>query len=81
MDMISDLRADGDRCKHCGCLLHRHYGGKRIRRVLTDYDGSLVIGTWVDIRCRQCRGITSVFYQADMLPEPTTRQGRFAAAA
>ena len=79
--MISELRADGALCRNCGRLLHKHIASKRTRRVLTDYDGGLVIGTWIDIRCRQCRGITSVFYQADMLPQPTTRRRRFASVA
>lgn len=79
--MISDLRTDGNRCKRCGYLLHRHYGSKRRRCTLREWDGGLVIATFVDIRCQFCGGLTSIFYQADMLPPPSPRRGRFAAVA
>ena len=66
--MISDIAADNDRCRYCGRPLHRHFGGKRTRRTLREWDGGLVIGTWVDIRCSRCGDVTTIWYQADMLP-------------
>ena len=78
----SDLEADGDKCQHCGRLLHKHYDGKRTRELLHEWDGDIVYATMVDVTCGWCGAVTSIFYQADMLPAvSTTRPGRWAWAA
>ena len=81
--MISDLRADGDLCRNCGCLLHKHYGGKRRRRVLREWDNDAIIATLVDIRCGHCNKVNTIFYMADGISAVSTprRKGRFASVA
>ena len=82
MGIISDLSADGDRCKHCGRLLHKHYGGKHTRRLLREWDGDIVFAMIVDITCGWCGAVNEIFYQADMLsPVSAPRPGRWAWAA
>ena len=81
--MISDIAADSDRCQHCGRLLHKHFGGKHTRELLRLWDDDVVFATIVDITCAWCGAVTSIFYQADMLPAVSTtpRLGRFGWAA
>lgn len=78
----SDLEIDNDRCPNCGELLHKHYGGHELYPTLRMYDGDIVYATMVDVTCRNCGVISTIFYQADMLPPvSTTRRGRFGWAA
>lgn len=80
--MISDLEADKDTCAHCGRLLHENFGGKRERELLRLWDDDVVFATMVDIRCGYCGEISTIFYQADMLPPVSApRPGRWAWAA
>jgi ribosomal protein S27E len=82
MGSVSDIAADGDRCQHCGLLLHKHYGGKRTRELLREWDGDIVFATLVDITCGWCGAVNEIFYQADMLPTVSApRPGRWAWAA
>lgn len=76
----SDLEADGDKCKHCGRLLHKHFGGKRTRELLRLWDDDVVFATMVDITCGYCGAVNEIFYIADMLPtiSTTPTPGRFA---
>jgi ribosomal protein S27E len=76
----SDLSFDETQCKNCGRLLYRHYGGKHTRRSLREWDGDVVFATMADVRCAYCGEISTIFYQADMLPSitTTTRRKRFA---
>ena len=79
MGILSDIAADGDRCQHCGRLLHKHYGGKRTRELLREYDGDIVAATLIEIRCANCGVVNEIFWEADMLPPVSTpRRGRFA---
>jgi len=83
MGIVSDIAADGDRCQHCGRLLHEYFGSKRTRETLRLWDDDVVFATMVDVTCAWCGAVNEIFYQADMLPalsmEP--RRGRFAWAA
>ena len=82
MGIISDIAADGDRCQHCGRLLHKYYGGKHTRELLREYDGDMVFATMVDIRCANCGVVNEIFWAADMLPPVSTpRRRRWAWAA
>jgi ribosomal protein S27E len=68
MGIHTELKNDRDQCRHCGRVLHRHFGGKRTREVLREHEGDVVIATMVDVTCAACRGVTSIFYMADLLP-------------
>lgn len=80
MSIQSELKVDRDRCQRCRRPLHNHYGGKRTRRGLRLYDGDVVYAITVDVTCAACGAVTSIFYQADMLPavKSKTRRNRFA---
>jgi hypothetical protein len=76
MGLIAELKADGDKCRYCGRILYEHFGGKRTRRFLREYEGELCVATIVDLECAFCGGITSLFYMVDLLPQfPSQREG------
>lgn len=78
----SDLESGGDRCKHCGRLLHEHYGGKHTRERLREWDDDVVFATMVDVTCGWCGAVNEIFYSADLLPSVSApRRGRFGWAA
>lgn len=82
MGIPSDIAADNDRCKNCGRLLYKHYGGKRTRELLRLWDGDIVFALMVDVTCAWCGAVNEIFYVADMLPTISApRRGRFAWAA
>ena len=62
MGVISELSIDRDRCYHCHCVLHEHYGGQRTREVLKELDGSLCIAIVVDVTCAACGGVTDITF-------------------
>lgn len=69
MGIRSEIKADSDRCKHCGRLLHEHYNGKHTRQTLREYDDDVWMATMVDVRCGYCGKITPIFYIADAFPQ------------
>jgi ribosomal protein S27E len=69
MGIRTEIKADADKCKHCGRLLHQYYAGKRVRQALREWDDDIWIATMVDVRCAYCGGMTSIFYIADALPQ------------
>jgi hypothetical protein len=82
MGIMSDIEADGDRCRRCGRELYRHFAGKHTRRLLRERDGDIVYATIVNIRCAHCGVVNEIFWAADMLPAVSApRRGRFAWAA
>ncbi len=68
MGLVSEIQVDRDRCSHCGQELYQHFGGKRTREVLREYDGVLCIAFVVDVVCAVCLKVTSIDYMAEMLP-------------
>ena len=66
MGIYSELEFDGTRCKNCGRLLHKHYGGKHTRRTYREWDGELVLATMMDVLCANCGGVNEIFWVADM---------------
>jgi phage FluMu protein Com len=73
----SDLEFDGDRCNHCGRLLHKHYGGHELYPTLRFYDGDIVFALMVDIRCGYCGVVNEIFWAADMIPPALIKKGAF----
>jgi len=76
--VFSDIAADGNRCRNCGRLLSKHYGGKTTRELLRLWDNDVVFAIVVDVTCAFCGAVNEIFYQADMLPTVATNRGRFA---
>jgi len=74
MGILSDISAGGDICQNCGRLLSKHFGGKHTRRTLREYDGDVVYGMMVDIRCRNCGCVSEIFWQAWLPTTPNMRR-------
>jgi len=69
----SDIEFDETKCKHCGRLLHRHFGGKRTRELLREYDGDVVDAVVADVTCANCGHVNEISWWAQLPTTPHMR--------